>query len=171
MLRRSKCQSSFCSVLPPSITPFMSGFSWELHRLLWILDVVILLAIIFISRFRVVATGVPTSESWCVKSILLATSLLGSKWTIFSFLACWLSNHYIRIDRATLSLFLVHSSIFELGLIPCSSDHVVLPWKARLFSSLETYRWFMMFLISSWKYYQVVTWPLCWVRDQVGLFL
>ena len=36
----------FDSVLPWSITVFMSGFSWGLHRLLWILDVVILLAII-----------------------------------------------------------------------------------------------------------------------------
>ena len=37
---------AFDSVLPWSITVFMSGFSWGLHRLLWILDVVILLAII-----------------------------------------------------------------------------------------------------------------------------
>ena len=33
---------------------------------------------LFIPRFRVAATGVPISESWCVKSILLATLLLGS---------------------------------------------------------------------------------------------
>ena len=46
VFRKSKCQSSFCSVLPRSITPFMSGLSWELHHSLWILDVVILLAII-----------------------------------------------------------------------------------------------------------------------------
>ena len=31
----------------------------------------------FVPRFRVVATGIPTSEPWCVKSILLATPLLG----------------------------------------------------------------------------------------------
>ena len=37
---------AFDSILPWSITVFMSGFSWGLHRLLWILDVVILLAII-----------------------------------------------------------------------------------------------------------------------------
>ena len=30
----------------------------------------------FAPRFRVVATGIPTSEPWCVKSILLATSCL-----------------------------------------------------------------------------------------------
>ena len=41
-----KMQSSFWSVLLWSITHFMSGMSWELHLLLWILDVVILLAII-----------------------------------------------------------------------------------------------------------------------------
>ena len=46
VLRRSKCQPSFCSVLPWSITHFMSGMSWGLHLLLWILDIVILLAII-----------------------------------------------------------------------------------------------------------------------------
>ena len=46
VFHRSKCQPSFCSVLPWSITPFMPGFSWELHQLLWILDAVILLAII-----------------------------------------------------------------------------------------------------------------------------
>ena len=46
VFRRSKCQSScwFCSTW--SITHFMSGMSWGLHLLLWILDVVILLAII-----------------------------------------------------------------------------------------------------------------------------
>ena len=38
-------QESFWSVLPWTITHFMSGISWELHLLLWILDVVILLAI------------------------------------------------------------------------------------------------------------------------------
>ena len=32
----------------------------------------------FIPRSRVVATGMPTSEPWCVKSILLATPVLGS---------------------------------------------------------------------------------------------
>ena len=32
---------------------------------------------LFIPRFRVVTTGIPTSEPWCVKSILLATPLLG----------------------------------------------------------------------------------------------
>ena len=37
---------AFDSVLPWSITVFMSGFSWGLHWLLWILDVVILLVII-----------------------------------------------------------------------------------------------------------------------------
>ena len=33
---------------------------------------------LFIPRSRVVVTGMPTSEPWCVKSILLATVLLGS---------------------------------------------------------------------------------------------
>ena len=33
---------------------------------------------LLIPRFRVVITGMSTSESWCVKSILLATLLLGS---------------------------------------------------------------------------------------------
>ena len=37
---------AFDSVLLWSITPFMSGLSWELHPLSWILDVVILLTII-----------------------------------------------------------------------------------------------------------------------------
>ena len=46
VFRRSKCQSRFFSVLPRSITPFMSELSWELHHLLWILNAVILLAII-----------------------------------------------------------------------------------------------------------------------------
>ena len=32
----------------------------------------------FIPRFRVILTGMPTNELWCVKSILLATLLLGS---------------------------------------------------------------------------------------------
>ena len=41
-----KCLTSFCSVLPSSITPFMSRISQELHHLLRILDAVILLAII-----------------------------------------------------------------------------------------------------------------------------
>ena len=47
VFHRSKCQSSFCSVLPWSITFFMLGISWELHTILWTLDTVILLAIIF----------------------------------------------------------------------------------------------------------------------------
>ena len=42
-----KLQSSFWSALPWSITFFMTGISWELHHLLWILDIVILLAILF----------------------------------------------------------------------------------------------------------------------------
>ena len=46
VLRRSKCQSSFCSVLPWSITIFISRMSWELHTILWTLDTVILLSII-----------------------------------------------------------------------------------------------------------------------------
>ena len=46
VIRRSKCQSSFWSVLPWSITIFISGISWELHTILWTLDAVILLAII-----------------------------------------------------------------------------------------------------------------------------
>ena len=46
VIRRSKCNPAFGSVLPWSITHFMSGASWELHLLLWILDAVILLAII-----------------------------------------------------------------------------------------------------------------------------
>ena len=39
-------QSSFWSVLPWSITHFMSRISWELHTILWTLGTVILLAII-----------------------------------------------------------------------------------------------------------------------------
>ena len=46
VFRRSKCQSSFCSALPWRVTIFMSRVSWELHHLLWILDVVVLLAIL-----------------------------------------------------------------------------------------------------------------------------
>ena len=53
--------------------------------------------------------------------------------------------------------------------IPCLFDHFVLPLEARLFSSLVTYRWFVIFQISSRKYHQVVTWLLCWARGQVGL--
>ena len=44
--RRSKCQSSFCSVPPWSITIFISRIPWELHTILWTLDTVILLALI-----------------------------------------------------------------------------------------------------------------------------
>jgi hypothetical protein len=46
VFRGSKCQSSLCSILPWSVTIFMSRMSWELHHLLWILDAVILLSII-----------------------------------------------------------------------------------------------------------------------------
>ena len=46
VFHRSKCQSSFCSILPWSVTIFMSRMSWELHHLLLILDAVILLSII-----------------------------------------------------------------------------------------------------------------------------
>ena len=45
-----------------------------------------------------------------------SNSLLGSKWAIFSFLACWLLNYHSKIDRATYSIFLEHYSINELGL-------------------------------------------------------
>ena len=41
-----KLQSSFWSVLPWSITIFISRISWELHTILWTLDIVILLAFI-----------------------------------------------------------------------------------------------------------------------------
>ena len=44
-----------------------------------------------------------------------SNSLLGSNWTISSFLTCWFLNHHSKIDRATLSIFLVHISIDELG--------------------------------------------------------
>ena len=71
-------QSSFWSVLPWSVTIFMSRVSWELHHLLWILDAVILLAIIVPCWFRIIVTGMPTSVLWCAKSILLPTPLLGS---------------------------------------------------------------------------------------------
>ena len=46
VFRRSKCNPAFGYVLPWSITHFMSGVSWDLHLLLWILDAVIFLAII-----------------------------------------------------------------------------------------------------------------------------
>ena len=46
VLRRSKCQSSFWSVLPWSVTIFILRLSWELHTILWILGAVILLSII-----------------------------------------------------------------------------------------------------------------------------
>ena len=77
--RRSKCQPSFCSVLPWSITIFYIGIiigiahhpmnSWysdtSCHHCSFVGP-------------RVDATGIPTNELWCVKSILLATLLLGS---------------------------------------------------------------------------------------------
>ena len=62
-----------------------------------------------------------------------SNSLLGSKWTILSFLACWLSKHYSRIDRATLSLFLVHSSINELGLF---NPLLICPYRLALKSKI-----------------------------------
>ena len=144
--------------------------SWELHTILWTLDTVILLAIIIHSSVPCCCNR--NADKWIVMCEINtpSNSLLGSKWTTFSFLACWLLNHHPKIDRATLSIFLVHSSTNELGIIssPHPFDHVVLPSKARLFSSLVTYRWFVIFRISSRKYYQVVPWLLCWARDQVG---
>ena len=62
VFHRSKCQSSFWSVLPWSITFFMSGLSWELHHLLWILDLVILLA--FIIHFLVPSCCNRNADKW-----------------------------------------------------------------------------------------------------------
>ena len=45
--------NSFCSVIPWSVTIFMSRISWELHHLLWILAAVIFLAIIIHSSVSV----------------------------------------------------------------------------------------------------------------------
>ena len=55
--------------------------------------------------------------------------------------------------------------------VPRSLDHIVLPWKARLISSLLTYWWLVILQISPRKYYQVDTWPLSWARDQVGFLI
>ena len=74
VFRRSKCQSIFCSVLPWSVTISyrnctISYESWRsdtsCHHFSFL-------------GTRVMATGMPTSEPWCVESILLATVFLGS---------------------------------------------------------------------------------------------
>ena len=116
VIRKSKCQPSFwfCSTLKyyrlyikiimgnctPSYELLIQWYSLHHYSFL---------------GSRVVATGMSTSESWCVKSIFLATSLLDSYWTLLSFLMCWFLNHHSKIDCATLSIFLVHISIDELG--------------------------------------------------------
>ena len=78
VLRRSKCQSSFCSVLPWSVTILMSRVSWELHHLLWIFDAVILLAIIIHSS--VPCCHNRNTDKWTVMCEIntLSNSLLGS---------------------------------------------------------------------------------------------
>ena len=101
VFRRSKCQSSFCSALPWSVTIFMSGVSWELHHLLWTLNAVILLSIIIHSSVPCCCNR--NADKWIVMCEINtpSNSLLCSKWTIFSFLECWLLNHHPKIDCAT----------------------------------------------------------------------
>ena len=48
-----------------------------------------------------IPTGVPTSERCCLDSVLLATLLLWSYWSIVSFYVYGLMNHHSNIDRAT----------------------------------------------------------------------
>ena len=63
----------YLEILPP----FMSRMSWEFHHLLRTLSMVIPFAITILSWVLVlVPTGVPTSESCCLDSALLATLLL-----------------------------------------------------------------------------------------------
>ena len=79
VLRRSKCQSSFCSVLPWSITIFYIGIVIGIaHHPMnsWYSDTSCHHCSFLVSC--VIVTGMPTNESWRVKSILLATLLLGS---------------------------------------------------------------------------------------------
>ena len=71
-------QSSYWSVLPWSTIHFMSGMSWELHLPLWILDVVILLAIIIHSSVSCCRNR--NTDKWIVMCEINtpSNSLLGS---------------------------------------------------------------------------------------------
>ena len=78
VFRGSKCQTSFVlfylRVLPPLCREYRRNCTTSYEFLTqWYSSPSSL-----ISWSRVVATGMPTSELWCVKSILLATVLLGS---------------------------------------------------------------------------------------------
>ena len=170
MFRRSSCNPAFGLFYLEVLPSLYQEYHWNCTPSYEFLLQWYFLPSLFIPRLPCYCNR--NADKWIVMCEINtpSNSLLGSKWTIFSFLACWLLNYHSKIDLATYSIF--PSALFDQWVrivsIPRSLDHIVLPWKARLFSSLITYRWFVMFRISSRKYYQVVPWSLCWVRDHVG---
>ena len=78
VFRRSKCNPAFALFYPGVLPPLCQDCHENCTLSHEFLTQWYFLPSFFIPRSRVVATGMPASEPWCVKSILLATVLLGS---------------------------------------------------------------------------------------------
>ena len=121
-----KCQSSFwfCSTL--EYYPLYVRIVMRTAPTLMNFDVVILLTIISHSSALVLMQPEYRQMNCDVwNQYSQQPRYLVVKWTITSFLTCWFLNHHSKIDRATLSIFLVHISIDELGFCQVHAHFII----------------------------------------------